>query len=359
MTQELANQIIEALDNEKNDLELKFDQFSIGFSNLNKELWTGTVETGGPVTKRDYVRYLCQMSEYLLTHLRNRPLTLIRYPNGIRGKAFFQKHWKNKLPPYMETVRYFSEHNKHDEQYLMCNNLFSLLWCGQMAALELHTAHSRIDPNPDGNGIPTTFTGNLKNIESSLLNYPDFLILDLDPYLYSGNEAKGAEPELHRAGFQKVRELASTLKEMLDNLNLKTYIKTSGKTGLHLYVPVIRKYKNEDLRAIAATIAKLAITVMPDAISIDWAVKKRTGKVFFDYNMNARHKTLAAPYSPRNSDTATVSLPVSWSELDDIYPEDFTIRTAPKRLAKVGDLWADILSNKNDLEKLLVTKSAD
>lgn len=359
MTKDLANQIIETLDNDKNELELKFDQLSISLSNLNKELWPGTVETGGPVTKRDYIRYLCQTSEFLLTHLKNRPLTLIRYPNGVHGKAFFQKHWKNKLPPYMETIKYFSEHNRSDEQYLLCNNLFSLLWCGQMAALELHTSHSRIDPNPDAKGISTLFTGNIKNIESSILNYPDFLILDLDPYQYSGKEAKGAEPELHKEGFQKVRELALMLKQMLDNLNLVTYVKTSGKTGLHLFVPVIRKYKNEELRAIAATIAKHAVSLSPDEVSIDWAVKKRTGKVFFDYNMNARHKTLAAPYSPRNSDTATVSLPVSWNELGDIYPEDFTIRTVPKRLSEVGDLWSDILSKKNDLEKLLSTKKVD
>lgn len=359
MTKELASQVIQALDNEKSELELKFDQFSISLSNLNKALWPGTVESGGPVTKRDYVRYLCQTSEYLLAHLKDRPLTLIRYPNGVHGKAFFQKHWKNKLPPYMETIKYFSEHNGGDEQYLLCSNLFSLLWCGQMAALELHTSHSRIDPNPDATGIPTLFTGNLKNIESSILNYPDFLILDLDPYLYSGKEAKGAEPELHRAGFQKVRELALMLKQLLDNLNLAAYVKTSGKTGLHIYVPVIRKYKNEDLRAIAATIAKHAVSLSPDEISIDWAVKKRTGKVFFDYNMNARHKTLAAPYSPRNSDTATVSLPVRWDELNDIYPEDFTIRTAPHRLEKVGDLWVDILSRKNNLENLLSTKKID
>lgn len=256
----------------------------------------------------------------------------------------------------METVKYFSEHNRSDEQYLMCNNLLSLLWCGQMAALELHTTHSRIDPEPDAKDLPTTFTGNLKNIESSVLNYPDFLILDLDPYLYSGKEAKGAEPELHKEGFQKVRELALMLKEMLDSLNLSSFIKTSGKTGLHLYVPAIRKYKNEDLRALAGTIARHAVALSPDEISIDWAVKKRTGKVFFDYNMNARHKTLAAPYSPRNSDTATVSLPIAWDELDDIYPEDFTIRTVPNRLNKVGDLWAEILTKKNNLEKLLVTK---
>lgn len=180
------------------------------------------------------------------------------------------------------------------------------------------------------------------------------MVLDLDPYLYSGKEAANAEPELHRQGFAKTRQLAHLLKEMLDNLGLNAFLKTSGKTGLHIYIPIIRNVDNDAVRQLIGTIASHVAKMRPQDVTVEWAVKKRTGKVFFDFNMNARHKTLSAPYSVRATNAGNVSLPISWDELDDIYPTDFDIRTVPARLEQVGDLWENILNEKTDLHKILL-----
>lgn len=180
------------------------------------------------------------------------------------------------------------------------------------------------------------------------------MVLDLDPYLYSGKEAANAEPELHRQGFAKTRQLAHLLKEMLDNLGLNAFLKTSGKTGLHIYIPIIRNVDNDAVRQLIGTIASHVAKMRPQDVTVEWAVKKRTGKVFFDFNMNAQHKTLSAPYSVRATNAGNVSLPISWDELDDIYPTDFDIRTVPARLEQVGDLWENILNEKTDLHKILL-----
>lgn len=351
---ELRKNLLEQLDNKDDDLELDVEGNTIKLSSLNKVLFPGKARIIKPVTKRDYINYLIQASEPILRHIHGRPFTLIRYPNGIGGQKFFQKHWTQGLPPFVETIEYFSEHADKDEEYLLCSNISTLIWCGQIASLELHSVHSRIDPEPDGAKLPRKFKGSVHNIESSILNFPDYLILDLDPYLYSGKEEANAEPELHKKGFAKTRDLAILLKDMLDNLGLNAFLKTSGKTGLHIYIPVIRNVDNDAIRQLAGTIATHVAKMRPNDVTIDWAVKKRTGKVFFDFNMNARHKTLAAPYSVRATNMANVSLPISWDELEDIYPTDFNIGNVPDRLAEVGDLWENILNEKTDLHKILL-----
>lgn len=350
----LRASLLEQLDNQDDELELEVEGNSVKLTSLNKVLFPGKGRAIKPATKRDYINYLIQASEPILQHIHGRPFTLIRYPSGINGQKFFQKHWAQGLPPFVETIEYFSEHAHKDEEFLLCNNLSTLIWCGQVASLELHSVHSRIDTEPDGAKLPRKIKGSLQNIESSILNYPDFLILDLDPYLYSGKEEANAEPELHKKGFAKTRDLAKLLKEMLDNLGLNAFLKTSGKTGLHIYIPVIRNVDNDAIRQLAGTIAAHVAKMRPDDVTIDWAVKKRAGRVFFDFNMNARHKTLAAPYSVRATNMANVSVPLSWDELDDIYPTDFNIRNVPQRLAEVGDLWENILNEKTDLHKILL-----
>lgn len=349
--------VLHQIDTAGNTVSLSVDSHTISLSNLNKVLWPGT-DTEEPASKRDYIRYLCRVSEYLLPHLQDRPLTLIRYPNGVGGKSFFQKHWEHKKPEFVETVMLFCEHNNADGEFILCNNLPTLIWLGQLADLELHTVHTRLDPNPDGKKLPRKFTGSVENIDQSLMNYPDFIVLDLDPYMYSGKEKKGAEPELHEAAFKKVTEVALALKENLDKLNIDAFVKTSGKTGLHIYVPIIRNIDYDMVRSIAETIGKHLLSQRPNEITMEWAVRKRKGKIFFDHNMNGRSKTLPAPYSPRNSLEATISTPLEWKELGTVYPTDFTLRTIPDRLKKRGDVWSDILNHKNDLEKLTATKKA-
>jgi bifunctional non-homologous end joining protein LigD len=217
--------------------------------------------------------------------------------------------------------------------------------------------NASIDPGKDGKKLTTKFTGSLKNIEGSLLNYPDYLVFDLDPYIYRSGQSMKIEPELNTKGFEKTRDIALSLKELLDNFGIDSFVKTSGKTGLHIYVPVIRSLNYDALREIAENVGKHLMSEHPNDITMEWSVSKRTDKIFFDHKMNGRGKTLAGPYSPRNSLEASVSTPIDWSEVPDVYPSDFTIFTVPERLHKKGDPWQDILSHRNDLVSIFKTKS--
>jgi bifunctional non-homologous end joining protein LigD len=183
--------------------------------------------------------------------------------------------------------------------------------------------------------------------------------LDLDPYVYSAKQSKEIEPELNLQGFTKTCKVALTLKRLLDHLEIETFVKTSGRTGLHIYIPIKRAIDYDTVRQIAHKIGEFLLKESASDVTLDWAVKKRTGKIFFDYNMNARGKTLASAYSPRASLEATVSAPLAWDELGHVYPTDFTLFTMPDRIKKVGDLWSDILSHKNDLLAKLKGKDSD
>jgi len=190
-------------------------------------------------------------------------------------------------------------------------------------------------------------------MNASLLNYPDFIVFDLDPYIYAGSEAKGDEPALNKKAFAKTCEVARWTKEVLDSLSLSSSIKTSGKTGLHVYVPILRNLDYSSVRAACETIGHFVLQQHPRDVTMEWTVDKRTGKVFFDHNQNVRGKTLASIYSPRPSPEAAVSMPLRWDELESIYPPDFTILSVGERLAETGDLWANILNAKHDLRGLL------
>jgi bifunctional non-homologous end joining protein LigD len=181
------------------------------------------------------------------------------------------------------------------------------------------------------------------------------MIFDLDPYIYAGTERKGEEPALNRRAFEKAREIAFSLKDVLQQLRLSSFVKTTGKTGLHIYVPVLRQYTYDEIRAAAEALGRYMLQLHPKDLTMEWAVEKRTGKIFFDHNQNTRGKTLAAQYSLRPSPNAGVSAPVTWEELKTLYPTDFDIDTVPARLAKRGDLWADILASKQDLRALIET----
>ena len=139
----------------------------------------------------------------------------------------------------------------------------------------------------------------------------------------------------------------------MDSLKLNSFLKTSGKTGLHIYVPLVRQLDFHEVHAAAKTIAGYLLQNHPQEVTIDWSVAARNGKVFLDYNQNVRGKTLASVYSPRPTPQATVSTPLLWSELGQVYPVDFTIWSTPERLAKLGDIWADILEKRGDLVKVL------
>jgi bifunctional non-homologous end joining protein LigD len=347
-----ASDVLAQLDNTKDKLILEIEGHPISLTNLNKEFWP-KLGRRRALTKRDLIRYYAQVSPYLLPNLRDRPLTLTRYPNGINRPHFYQKHWDAPLPEFVDTVQLYSSTNEGDQEYLICNNLPTLLWLGQIGDLELHTWYSRVSPEPDGRHLSTTFTGSEEQIERSLLNYPDFIVFDIDPYIYSGKEKEGAEPELNRKAFTKTCQVARWLKDLLDSLSLSSYVKTTGKTGLHIYAPILRELTYDETRAACETIGRYLMQQHPNEITMEWSTEKRKGKVFFDHNQNVRGKTLASIYSPRVIPEAAVSMAILWDELEGVYPSDFTILTAPSRLAQTGDLWTDILQAKHDFHGLL------
>jgi bifunctional non-homologous end joining protein LigD len=333
--------VLEQLQNTRDALTIEVEDNKIKLSNMGKVLWPATAKHKG-FTKRDLLTYLVKVSPYLLPQLKDRPLTLSRYPDGITGEHFYQKHWGHPVPDFVHRVN-VSEKKGSTREYLVCNNLASLLWLGQVADLEFHTWFSRTSARPD--------MQKGKSIDY-ILDYPDFIIFDLDPYIYSGQEPSGAEPELNRAGFDKACEVALWLKETLDELKLNAFVKTSGKTGLHIHVPITRRLNYKAVRSAAETIGKFLLQRHPKEITTEWAQEKRKGKIFIDYGQNVRGKTLACAYSPRPTPEAAISTPLRWEELGRVYPTDFTLTTLPRRLEETGDLWADILSAKQDLKKL-------
>ena len=331
-------------------LELAGERLSL--TNLNKELWPSTSDAP-PVTKRDMIRYYVQIAPALLPHLRDRPMTLTRYPNGIDGKSFYQKHWGGPMPGFVETVRLFSSHREGDGEYILVDNLATLVWLAQLADIELHPWLSRTVREPDALHTGTVLTGSKEAVESSVLNHPDFLVFDLDPYTYSGKEAAGAEPELNRRAFSQAVEVAHALRELLEGLTLTPFLKTSGKTGLHIYVPVLRQYDFSVTRRACQTVGQFLLQHRFRDVTLEWSVEKRTGKVFLDYNQNSRSRNMAATYSLRPLPGAPVSTPLSWDELEHVFPTDFTIWSVPQRVERLGDLWGGVLEAKHDLRGLL------
>lgn len=348
--------VVEQLRQKGDTLKLEVEENKVAFSHLNKELWPAS--KGKPaITKRDYAIYLAQVSPAMLGHIKNRPLTMIRFPDGINKIRFLQKHLDYKLPDFVNTITYYSEEKETDREYILCNNLSTLMWLAQLSVLEMHMVHFRTNQEPDAWNLPTDATGSDAAIESSLLNYPDCLVFDLDPYIYSGREKEREEPQLNKLGFRKTCEVAFWLKGILNQIGIKPFVKTSGKTGLHIYVPIIRNMDFAEVRSVAEAVGHFLMDRHPAEITMKWSVKQRTGKIFFDHNMNARGKTLPAPYSTRNTPEASVSMPLDWAELEleTIYPGDFTLHNAVQRLEISGDNWASFANPAFDIRSLLRT----
>ncbi len=344
-------QVLEQLENPAKSVHLEVDGARIGLSNLDRIYWPATGPRAPAITKRDFLRYLTRVGRFMLPHLIDRPLTMIRMPEGIQGERFFQKHWSHSLPEFVQSVTVFSEHKDEQHRYLLANNLPTLLWLGQVGTLEFHVWHSRAQLAPEAHGARTDYSSSLAALESSILNYPDYLVFDIDPYIYSGKEAPGAEPELNRRGFAGGKRVAFWLRALLKQMSLEAIVKTSGKTGLHLFVPIARTVTFDEARQICEMVGRHLMREHPQDITMEWAVQKRTGKIFIDYNMNVRGKTLNVAYSPRGVPGAPVSMPLTWEELEAAQPMDFTINNVPARLEKTGDRWHDVLESKQSLTK--------
>jgi bifunctional non-homologous end joining protein LigD len=348
------SEVLQQLENKKATFTLLVGPHQIRLTHLDRVYWPADAALKQPaLTKRDLVRYFAQVSSFILPHLADRPLTMIRMPDGIHGQRFYQKHWEQERPSFVETITVFSGHKDESHDYLLCNNLPTLLWLAQSGTLEFHVWHSRAKPAADAAGKGTDYASSLASLEESVLNYPDYVLFDIDPYIYSGKEAPGDEPELNNIAFEKGKEVAFWLRELLQSMSLEAIVKTSGKTGLHVFVPIRRTIDFDAAREVSEIVGRHLMRLHPNDITLEWSVPKRTGKIFMDYNMNVRGKTLNVAYSPRGAGGAPVSMPLTWEELAGAHPLDFTITNAAQRLEKTGDRWREALTRKQSLEKAL------
>ena len=323
-------------------------------THLDRVYWPADPALKQPaLTKRDLLRYFAQVAPFMLPHLADRPLTMIRMPDGIKGQRFYQKHWHQERPKFVDTITLYSSSKDESHEYLLCNNLPTLLWLAQSGTLEFHVWHSRARFAPDCASKSTDYASSLEALEASVLNFPDYVVFDIDPYIYSGKEKPGDEPELNTVAFEKGKEVAFRLRELLNSMKLEPVVKTSGKTGLHVFLPIRRTIDFDAAREVSERVGRHLMRLHPKDITLEWSVPKRTGKIFMDYNMNVRGKTLNVAYSPRGAPGAPVSLPLTWDELTDAHPLDFRITNIAQRLAKNGDRWGDVLARKQSLERAL------
>jgi len=346
--------ILAQLDTKKAAFALIVGPHRIRLTHLDRVYWPPDPALRQPaLTKRDLLRYFAQISPFILPHLADRPLTMIRMPDGIEGQRFFQKHWDQERPEFVESLRVFSSHKDEDHEYLLCHNLPTLLWLAQSGTLEFHIWHSRAKVEADSVSKSTDYDTSKESLEASVLNYPDYLVFDLDPYIYSGKEKPGDEPELNTVAFEKGKEVAFWLRELLNSMSLEPIVKTSGKTGLHIFVPIRRTLDFDAARSVCELVGRHLMRQHPREITMEWSVPKRTGKIFIDYNMNVRGKTLNVAYSPRGVPGAPVSMPLTWEELAGAHPLDFLLTNAAQRVAETGDRWRDALVGKQSLEGVL------
>jgi bifunctional non-homologous end joining protein LigD len=354
-----ANIISQLADTHRvSELLIEGEKFAV--THMSKPLWPKDAE-GRVITKRDYMRYLAQLSPYLLPFLHGRPLTLIRSPNGVMGKKFYQKHWNFSLPEFVETIRLVDPEDESGvEEHLVCNNLVTLLFLAQHGVLELHTFPSRIDLGNDvdaaqleeSNPLPRpqgTISGALQN----LLSYPDYIIFDLDQHT---QDHKTGKAPINADAFKRAAEVGFILKEMLESVGLVPFVKTSGRNGLHIFVPIVRNVDFDIVRALAETMLGYVLAAHHNKVTVEMNISKRADRVFLDAGSNGRGKTCVTAYSPRATIEATLSMPLSWNELSSATPQQFTMHNAAERLQKKGDAWHNIFAEKRDLQALLARR---
>jgi bifunctional non-homologous end joining protein LigD len=281
----------------------------VRLSHLDKVFWP---EEG--ITKGDLVAYYWNIAATILPHLRDRPLTLKRMPGGIDGGHFFQKAVPGHAPASIP--RCPPENGAGSgEEALMVAAAEDLLFVVGLGCVDFHPRHARC----------------------ATPQYPDYLVFDLDPF--------------PPAGFAEALAVARHVRVVLEELGLRGYPKTSGATGLHVYVPIGPGFGHDRVRDLAGRVARLIAEADPERVTLEWALGRRPGGVFIDHNMNRRGATLAAAYSVRPEPGATVSMPLSWTEVEagEVRPESFTMTSAVARLAARGDIFLPVMTAPQDL----------
>lgn len=299
--------------NPKDELQVReVGGHELKFSNLSKIYWPKE-----KVTKRDMLNYYYQVAPFILPYLKNRPQSLNRHPNGIDGESFYQKNVKGKVPEWMATFPYHSEADGQDREFLVCNDEATLLYMASLGCIEMNPWNSTVQ-KPDN---------------------PDWCIIDLDP----ANNT-----------FNQVIKAAQVTHELLDMLQVPSYCKTSGSTGLHIYIPFGARYSYEDSKEFGRILARIVHSELPKFTSIERQVSQRGGKMYIDFLQNRPQATLAAPYSLRPKPGATVSMPLHWDEVKPgLKMKDFTIFNAVERLKSEGDIFKPVLGKGINLEKTL------
>lgn len=268
-------------------------------------------------TKGDIISYYESVADVMLPYLKDRPQSLLRQPHGITDGGFFQKNMKH-LPDWVPSVDIFSESNNKNLHWVVGGKLETLLYLVQLGSIEINPWNSRV--------------GNLDK--------PDWVVIDLDP---EGTRS-----------FKDVITVALEVKRVCDEWGVQSLPKTSGKTGIHIYIPLGAKYNYEQAKNFAHLIVLEVNTRLPKLTSVLRTPDKRPNKIYLDFLQNRRGQTLAAPYSLRPTNDATVSTPLHWSEVTpDLKPTDFTIKNTRQRLDRVGDLWKPVLGKGIDLAKIL------
>lgn len=339
---ELAK-VLGQLSGKEETFELLISSEKLKLTHLNRPFWPKT-DSSPEITKRDYLVFLAKLSPYILPQLYNRPLTCIRATDGVHKKHFYQKHWSNSLPEFVDTVVVETEDPAEEAvEHVVCNNLAALLYFAQHSVVEFHCMPARLELVPD--------LEHMGNCDSRyLLNYPDYIVFDLD--LHKGG--RGAKnPSIDNDEFKKLCEVALKLRELLESMSLSARVKTSGRTGLHIIVPIIRNLEFDIVRNMAELIGRFLIAQNQEFLTQVPTVAKSSGKILIDHSPNARGKTVACAYTPRANADASVSTPVSWDELEAISASSYTIHNLIARLADTGDIWSDFYGQKRDLQVLL------
>lgn len=290
----------------------KIEGHELKFTNLSKVFWPEM-----NVTKRDMLNYYYQVVPYMLPYMKDRPQTLNRFPNGIHGKSFYQKDVTGKVPDWIKTHRYYSDTDEREKHFLVATNEASLLYIASLGCIEMNPWSSRTEM-PDN---------------------PDWCIIDLDP---------------DKNTFDQVIEAAQVTKKILDAMGIPGYCKTSGSTGLHIYIPLGARYTYEDSKEFGRVIARVVHEEIPSFTSIERLTSNRKGKMYIDFLQNRPQATVAGPYSLRPKPGAPVSMPLHWDEVKKgLKITDFNIRNAMARLKETGDLFNGVLGKAIDIQKAL------